>query len=116
MAHLQASEQLAQWLTTIREHLSAEPEVREVSGLEAWFTLPGEPVVLPPPRHKMFLVTWFAVFASVTAVSLATRSFTGEWNPHLRTLFVTGLVVLLLTYLVMPNLVRLQRGWLHAKR
>lgn len=113
----QASERLAAWYATIREHLVAEPTVSEATGLEAWFTLPGErPVRPPPPRHKMALVTWFGVFTCVTAVSAALQPLIGAWNPHLRTLVVSGLVVLLLTYFLMPLLVRLLDPWLHPRR
>lgn len=110
----QRSERLATWYATIREHLVADPVVSETTGLEAWFTLPGEKASRPPPpRHKMALVTWFAVFAGVTAVSAALEPLIGAWNPHLRTLIVSGLVVLLLTYVLMPLLVRVLEPWLH---
>lgn len=109
------SERLAAWYTAIRKHLVAEPVVTEITGLEAWFTLPGEKSFRPPPRHKMALVTWLGVFTCVTAVSLALAPVLEAWNPHLRTLLVSGIVVLLLTYLVMPNLTRLLAPWLYAR-
>ncbi len=109
----QASERMQRRYAAIREHLVADPVISEVTGLEAWFTLPGEATGPPPPRHKMALVTWFGVFTCVTAVSQALAPVTATWNVHLRTLVVTGLVVLLLTYLVMPRLTRLLRPWLH---
>lgn len=112
----QRSERLAAWYATIRQHLVADPVVVETTGLEAWFTLPGERAVRPPPpRHKMALVTWFAVFVGVTGVSLPLQPLIGTWNPHLSTLVVSGLVVLLLTYFLMPLLVRLLDPWLHAR-
>jgi antibiotic biosynthesis monooxygenase (ABM) superfamily enzyme len=109
----QRSPLLAAWYERIRAHLVADPVVSEMTGLEAWFSLPGEKTVRPPPRHKMALVTWLGVFIGVTVVSTALAPVVAEWNPHLRTLVVSGLVVLLLTYLVMPNLTRLFRPWLY---
>lgn len=110
----QASSRLQAWYASIREHLVSDPVVTEVTGLEAWFALPGERTITPPPRHRMALVTWLGVYLSVTGVSLALKPWIASWNPHLQTLLVTGLVVLLLTYLVMPNLTRLFRPWLQA--
>jgi antibiotic biosynthesis monooxygenase (ABM) superfamily enzyme len=31
--------------------------IQRASGLEAWFTLPGEQAIVPPPRWKQLLVT-----------------------------------------------------------
>jgi uncharacterized protein len=108
----QASDRLKAWYASMRQHLVADPIVREVKGLEAWFTLPGEQPLRAPPRHKMALVTWAAVFGGVTVVSLALGPLIEGWPRHLQTLLVSGVVVLLLTYVVMPNLTKLLRPWL----
>ena len=63
----------------------------------------------------MALVTWLGVFVCVTGVSLALEPLIATWSPHLRTLLVSGLVVLLLTYLVMPSLTRLFEAFLHPR-
>ena len=40
------------------------------SGLDTWFTLPDMPApVKPPPKWKMALVTWLALFPMVIALS-----------------------------------------------
>ena len=41
-----------------------------VTGLETWFTLPGQPGATPPPPYKMALLTWITTFPLIT-VSVA---------------------------------------------
>ena len=85
----------------------------ELTGLEAWFDLP--PGQLPPSRHRMALLTWLGIWP---LVSLAL------WlvAPHLVTLpfllqtgSLSALVVLTMTYLVMPRLAKLAEPWLRAE-
>jgi uncharacterized protein len=108
----QESERLGTWWTAIRPHLVADPVVTVTTGLEAWFTLPGERTVRPPPRHKQVLVTWLGVFLCAAGLQTVLLRVWGEWNLYARTLLQSLLVVLLLTYLVMPLLNRLLRPWL----
>ncbi|WP_272991081.1 antibiotic biosynthesis monooxygenase, partial [Spongiibacter tropicus] len=45
------------------EQLLITPSEREtVSGIVSWFTLPGHNPVQPPPRYKMTLVSWLALY------------------------------------------------------
>jgi antibiotic biosynthesis monooxygenase (ABM) superfamily enzyme len=39
-----------------------------VTGLESWFTLPGQPRTPPPPPYKMALLTWITIFPLITLV------------------------------------------------
>src|SRR5262245_6822653 len=39
-----------------------------VTGLESWFTLPGQPGRPPPPPYKMALLTWVTIFPLITAI------------------------------------------------
>lgn len=45
--------------------------LKVLCGLETWFTLsPGEAIV-PPPRYKMAIVTWIAMFPLIAAMAFA---------------------------------------------
>lgn len=81
------------------------------TGLETWFTLPGHPAPrMPPPRWKMAVVTWIALMPTVFVVG---RLF-GPLVPHeLAQPLVTAITVSILTWLLMPNLVRLLHRWLY---
>ncbi|HEY4178056.1 MAG TPA: hypothetical protein VGM90_14515 [Kofleriaceae bacterium] len=81
------------------------------SGLETWFTLPGHPVPrMPPPRWKMALLTWTALLPTVFVMS----HIVPRLAPHPVVLPIsTGLTVCVLTWVLMPNLVRVVHHWLY---
>jgi antibiotic biosynthesis monooxygenase (ABM) superfamily enzyme len=75
--------------------------------------LPGQPGVAPPPRYKMALVTWIAIFPLITAIAAITGPLIKELPLALRLAITTGLTVPLMTWVVMPRVTRLLRGWLY---
>lgn len=85
------------------------------SGLDFWFT-PGGAKAKVPVRWKQYLVTWSAIYPLVLAVPLlvkpALRQLGVPDNHLLTTLVVTGTVVFLMVYLVMPRYTKLIRRWL----
>jgi uncharacterized protein len=110
------SEERRRWLRKSRPLLREEENVRVLTGLETWFTLPakaGEPL---PPRYKMATVTWLAVFPVVTVIF----SLFGQWlnmlPTLLRTLVFTVVMVPLMTYVIMPRMTRLFSFWLYPDR
>jgi antibiotic biosynthesis monooxygenase (ABM) superfamily enzyme len=118
-AHLKAWEDStvrAEWLERVADMTVDQPSVRKLTGLEYWFTLPDQPGVPPPPRHKMAMVTLLAVFPLSTAITLALREWLEGLHFLLRGLTMSVLLVLLMTYLVMPFLTRLLARWLFPQR
>ena len=110
------SEERRRWLRKSRPMLHEEENVRVLTGLETWFTLPqkaGEPA---PPRYKMAVVTWLAVFPVVMVIF----SLFGQWlnllPTVLRTLLFTLVMVTLMTYVIMPRMSRLFSFWLYPDR
>ncbi len=87
-----------------------------ICGLETWFTLaPGEAIV-PPPRYKMAIVTWLAVFPLITAMSYALQT-AADILPVVARAFISSLVLVpLMTYVVMPRMTRLCERWLYPGR
>jgi antibiotic biosynthesis monooxygenase (ABM) superfamily enzyme len=66
------------------------------------------------PRYKLAVVTWLGAYVVIT-LSLAVLGPTiAAWPLALRTLVLSALMVVALTWLVMPILTRLLRGWLVA--
>lgn len=111
----QESERLKAWWATIRPHLVADPTVTVTTGLEAWFTLPGERAAPTPPRHKQVLVTWLGVFLCSSALQTALNPVWSGWNLYARALLQSLLVVLLLAFAVLPLLTRLLGSWLRPR-
>ncbi|HSC92662.1 MAG TPA: hypothetical protein VLB86_13495 [Gaiellaceae bacterium] len=73
---------------------------------------PGSPPAGRPPRYKQALLTWAAAYAVITVVLAATGPAMASWPLALRTLVLSAVMVTALTWLIMPVLTRLFRGWL----
>ncbi len=67
---------------------------------------------VPPPRHKLALLTWAGAWPLITLILWALSPVTATWPLPLRTLVLSVLMVLALTWVVIPNLTRIFSGWL----
>ncbi|MEO0948227.1 MAG: hypothetical protein AAFY11_08805 [Cyanobacteria bacterium J06641_5] len=65
-----------------------------------------------PPRHKLFLLTWLAIYPLITGIYCLFGSLLEALPLLLRTLLLTGVLVYLMTYFAMPKLKKAFRGWL----
>ncbi|GGO88441.1 antibiotic biosynthesis monooxygenase [Marinobacterium nitratireducens] len=112
----QHSAERHQYLDDIEQCLDAPDSTEVLSGLVAWFSLPGQNPVQPPPKYKMAVVAWLAIFPLITLITWGL----GPWLGHLplipRTLGMTVVITLLMTYVLMPLLTRLLAFWLFPKQ
>lgn len=98
------------WEEKSRPLAETEWTHRQLHGLEAWFRSPQN----PPPRWKMALLTWIAVWPVSLAVSALLNPMIGEAVPKLILSGVVAVgIVVILTWVVMPLLVKLAHRWLH---
>ncbi|ATE59328.1 antibiotic biosynthesis monooxygenase [Thauera sinica] len=102
----------------IREVAEDEPDYRRLSGLEAWFAGVVVPASMHPPRFRMAVVTWMGIFPVVSfylwLVSLWPGFFEQPFLP--RTAVFTAVIVVTMTWVVMPRLTKLMRGWLNPQQ
>lgn len=109
------SDTRAALLLELSEITEGDTRVKKASGLEFWFSLPDVPQNIAPSRHKMALVLSVVVFTLVLLVNL----LLGDWLSQLplipRVLILALSQVLLLTYVVMPQVTRLLRNWLYQQ-
>lgn len=115
-AHLRAwqhSPARAQGLAAIAPHTVGEQQMRQVTGLAHWFTEPKGPPQAPPPRWKVAVVTWLGIFPTVLLLFLTVAPRVADWPLVPRVMLITVLVVLIMTWLVAPQLTRWLRPWLH---
>jgi antibiotic biosynthesis monooxygenase (ABM) superfamily enzyme len=89
-----------------------EPVYRQLHGLEAWFRSPHD----PPPRWKMAAATFLGVFPVAMVLNATLGPAIQSWPFVFRNAAFNVCVVSLLTWLVMPLVTRLLRGWLHTQR
>lgn len=122
----QNEDYLKQWLDSpqrqaliaqITPLLAQADDYRVSSGLDFLFTSPQQPAAQPPVRWKQFLLTWSAIFPLVSLVSSLLLPLLEQpslpQSRLLHTFCITGVVVALMVYVVMPRYTRMVRGWLH---
>ena len=90
----------------------AQPvQVQQTTGLRAWFDKRAQ-APSPPPKWKMALVTLTAVFPPVLLFNVALIPHLLGLPVVLRTLTLCIGVTVVVTWVMMPRLTRLLKGWL----
>jgi uncharacterized protein len=69
-----------------------------------------------PPRYKLALLSWAGAYGMITLILDLLGPAMAGWPLMLRTLLISVLMVTALTWIVLPALTRLFRGWLLAAR
>ena len=115
--HLHAWQHSTCYLSLMREaeaFSTSGDEFQVRSGFETWFTLPGKHAPgTPPPKWKMALLTWLALLPMVIALGYLLAPLR---LPRLLNATVsTGIPVLMLTWVVMPQLTRMLYTWLYRR-
>lgn len=84
------------------------------SGLEYWFSLPAKPVRKPPPRHKMAFLTWLALTPLILLIPPTLEPILSELglSKPIPVLLICAILVVLMTYAVMPLMNRIFKKWL----
>ena len=115
-AHQQAwehSKERAQFLLELEDYTEGDTQFEKLTGLETWFTLPGEAPLPPPNKHKMALIIAVAVFVLVLLANL----LFGDWLAQLplvpRVALLAIVQVALLSYVIMPRATVLLKRWLY---
>ncbi|MDM3870445.1 hypothetical protein QSV34_03645 [Porticoccus sp. W117] len=99
-----------QWVSRASEFSIEPPREEYYHSLEFWFDTPK--AAAPPPRYKMALLSFLVIWVQV---SLLVPLISGVMTaPFVVTAAVSvAVIVLLTTYLVMPLVTRLVKGWLY---
>lgn len=118
------------WLEKSKDVVEGEDKVEKLTGLEFWFT-PHSPhlvkreannneVTSPPmnvpPRYKMAIVTVGIIFVLLYTLIPPIRQLTETLPLLLSDLLGVIIMVLLMTYLIMPSVTRLLKPWLYKKK
>ncbi|GFE61850.1 antibiotic biosynthesis monooxygenase [Geobacter sp. AOG2] len=104
-----------QWESIVAPLTEGEPRRQELSGLETWFTLPGQQALIPPPRWKMAVVTVIGVWPVSMLVPWLLNPFITNLPQLLQALAIAVGIVIVLTWAVMPALARTLRPWLEHR-
>lgn len=65
-----------------------------------------------PPRAKLALLTWAGAYAVILLVLAIGGPAMGRWPLAVRALVLSGLMVAAMTWVIVPVVTRLFRGWL----
>lgn len=84
-----------------------------MTGFEYWFSLPKIAAIKPPARWKMALVTVLALFALSETYTYTANRWLHSLPDHLGLLIRIMILVLIMTFILMPLLSRLFARWLY---
>lgn len=118
-AHLQVWEQSTEkalWVDKLSGITETPATKQFVTGLEYWFHLPGGAATTPPPHYKMMAVTVLAIYPLSLMVPLAMGPITQSLPPLMQSFSRACVLVGLMTYLVMPLMIKLIARWLFKGR
>lgn len=97
-------------LAAAAPYIEGELKSKPLSGLGLWFRT-SQP---SPPRWKIAVVTWLGICPTVYVLFLLTGHLMGSWWLLPRTAVLTLAVVVLMTWVVAPQLTKLFRPWLFS--
>lgn len=111
------SDDRREWLAKMAPLVATSTKPQILTGLENWFTLPAHAhaPVPPPPRFKMAIVTWIAIYPLINILSSLLGPYLAPLPRLLQTAVMSVLMISLMTYVVMPRLTRLFASWLFPK-
>lgn len=104
------SDTFREWQEVVAPMVEEHYRRTSLHGLEAFFADPT--VATHPPRWKMAIVTWLGVWPTVFIVSQILAPYLKPLPSWASSAGVTLLVVLALTWIVMPFLTKVMRPWL----
>jgi uncharacterized protein len=133
LARWENSEARSEWIAKSKEVAEGEPVIEKQTGLEIWFTLPRSrsggstkgnkassslttTAPIAPPRYKMAIVITAIIFVLVSILLPQIRQLTTGLHIHLSTFIGVAIMVLVMTYVIMPSITRLLGPWLSKKR
>ena len=109
----QRSQERQAWIEKVAPLVEGEPKVEVQAGLEFWFT--PRPGARPAPRYKMALVLIPVISALLLTIVPLIRQATDGLPEILRTVAGVAIMVVLMTYVIMPAVTRAIAPWLYKK-
>lgn len=90
-------------------------DIHHLTGLETWFELPHHDGgnLTAPPKYKMAIVVWIAVYAAVLPLVGFLKPYTLSLPPAIGSAGIAAISVAMMTWGVMPLLTWLFQRWLY---
>lgn len=106
------SAESALWHQRLRPVVESDPDYRILTGLEVWFSPKLIPAASPPPRWRMTVVSWLGIYPVVAFCLWYLSPLLGTLPFMIKTAILTVIVVVTMSYVVMPRLSRWMAWWL----
>ncbi|MDR9425523.1 MAG: antibiotic biosynthesis monooxygenase [Marinobacter sp.] len=106
------SEQRTELLKNIEALLVTTSKKETLSGIANWATSPEQGSQKPPAKWKMTVIGWLALYPAVTLISILFGDSLTQMPLLIRTMIVTLIVMVLMSYVMMPFMKKLFHGWL----
>lgn len=103
-----------EWIDRVQPMIQERENIQILTGLEAWFQLPSTKPQSAPKRYKQAVLVWMAVVLVGLLVSPQVAPLLRGLPWVLQVLINGAISVVLLTYVIMPQLTQWFRGWLFA--
>ena len=115
------SEIRKKWIEKGKDLIEGKAMMEKQTGLEFWFTPASARASTAveqqqPPRYKMAIVVTGIIFALVSTLLPQVEQATVGLPVLLSTFVGVAIMVVLMTYVIMPSVTRLLRPWLVKKR
>ena len=119
LAKWENSETQRIWFEKGKGLWEVEPRFAKQTGLEFWFTpfsRNAQAPAMQPPRYKMAIVTGVVIFALFITLLPLMENATAGLPFSVGVVITIAVLVVLMTYLIMPAVTWLLRPWLSKKR
>lgn len=101
------------WIARAEALTIDNPNVIRVNSLEAWFALPEIPNAPPPPKWKTAIVSAVGLYPIISIMPNLLRPITSGLPFWLANLVSISIMMPLMTWVIMPQVTRLFKGWLY---
>ena len=116
LAAWQESETARDWLKRGEAFTVGDVQIQTITGLEFWFQVPAGTSHRPPAKHKMVVATVIGLYPLILFLIPILAKVLQVFPRPLAVLVSTLCNVLLMTYVVMPLVIRGLSRWLFPRR
>lgn len=110
------SQQRQEMVSQLEPFQQQPAEIQHLTGFETWFTPPAGSLTSTPPKYKMFVLVWLAVYATVLPVIAILKPWTTTLPKLVASALLAAITVAMMTWLVLPFLTWLFKDWLYPSR
>jgi antibiotic biosynthesis monooxygenase (ABM) superfamily enzyme len=101
------------WMARLGVLTEGDPVIVELEGLNSWFIPSAGSAGARPHKGKIAVVTFIGVYPLTSLLPPLLGRLLPTWHPLIVNVAVSGLIVALLTWVIMPRLTRIFAGWLY---